>query len=438
VTDCTKERVKFPVINRKEVEVNFSGGDLSSDGGALLVSAIDNSLQLCNQVSKIIPDTRNPKYIIHSMESLVKQRVYGLCLGYEDVNDHNNLRHDPVLQTALGREELLASSASLCRFDNRGERKCAVAIHKIMLSTFIKSFKVAPKRLVLDLDSSDIPIYGHQEGKFFHGYYAEYCFLPLYVFCGKQLLVNYLRPARKDPALHAGAVIKLLVQGIREAFPNVEIIIRGDGGFSREYIMNWCERNGVKFIFGLAKNARLKKKLQERMEEAEQQFKATNDKQRLFTEFTHAALTWKQEYRVIGKAEHTDKGCNPRFIITNIKGGKAKTLYDEIYCKRGNMENHIKAQHLDLFGTRTSCHLWWSNQLRCLLSSLAYILLDRMRATALKNTKLANATLGSIRLKLLKIAAIVIKNSRRIQIRLVSHCPYKKTYLWAAQQLVPG
>lgn len=437
MSDGTKEIIKFPALNRKKVEVNFSGGDLSSDGGALLVSSIDKKLQLCKRVSEVIPDSRDPRYITHTMENLVKQRVFGICLGYEDLNDHTNLRHDSVLQAAIGREAVLASSSSLCRFDNRGERRAVFDIHKIMFSVFIGSFKSAPKRLILDLDSSDIPIYGDQEGKFYHGYYEEYCFLPLYVFCGEQMLVSYLRPSRNDGAMHALATIKLLVKGIRQSFPNVEIIIRGDCGFCRENIMNWCERNGVKFIFGLAKNERLKKKLKSQMVEAELQFKATNKKQRLFTEFNHSALNWKREYRAIGKAEHTDKGANPRLIITNITGGKPKTLYDEIYCQRGDMENHIKEQHLDLFGTRTSCQLWWANQLRSLLSALGYILLERMRATALKKTKLANASLGSIRLKLLKIAAIVIKNTRRISIRLASSCPYKKTFLWAAQQLAP-
>src|SRR5208282_3261585 len=375
----------------------------------------------------VLPDPRAPERIEHPLLSLVRQRIYGLAQGYEDLNDHDTLRHDLVWQTAVERDQVLASSPTLCRLENRADRPVAWAVHQVIVDQFIASFGQAPTELILDFDATDDRVHGQQEGRFFHGYYGDYCFLPLYVFCGEQLLVSYLRPANIDPARHAWAVLKLLVARLRRAWPKVKIIFRGDSGFCRWRMLRWCEGHEVGYLLGLAKNARVLGLAQRFREQAQSDFQSQQQKQRLFGEVKYAADTWDKERRVLVKAEHTDKGSNPRFVVTNL-AGDAQKLYDEVYCARGEMENRIKEQQLGLFADRTSCHGWWANQFRLLLSSCAYVLMERLRTLALAGTELARAQVSTIRLKLLKIGAVVLRNTRKVRLLLSSSYPYQAIF----------
>jgi hypothetical protein len=291
--------------------------------------------------------------------------------------------------------------------------------------------------LILDFDATDDAVHGRQEGRFFHGYYDRYCFLPLYVFCGDQLLCAYLRQSRIDGAKHAWAILALLVKRLRAEWPKVKITFRADSGFCRWKMLSWCERHGVDYIVGIAWNPRLNKAAAFWIGSAERCFKATREKQRLFAHFPYAAGKWNRKRRVILKAEHSQRGSNPRYVVTNLKGD-AQRLYDRVYCARGDMENRIKEQQLDLFADRTSCHKWWANQFRLLLSSLAYTLLETIRRLALKGTELARAYVGTIRLKLLKIGAIVIRNTRRVRILLSDAHPHQALFFRVAEKLAPG
>ena len=371
------------------------------------------------------------------MPGLVRQRLYAIALGYEDLNDHDGLRQDVALQTAVERDQWLASASTLCRFENRADRGTAWRLHEVLLDQFIASFKRAPKKLILDFDATDDPVHGEQDGRFFHGYYRHYCFLPLYVFCGHQLLVSYLRPSNIDGAKHSWAILSLLVKRLRQVWPKVRIIFRGDGGFCRWKMLRWCDHHEVGYIIGLAKNKCLNRRTASLQDEAAACFAATGHKVRWFTDFQYAARSWDGARRVIAKIEHSQHGVNPRYVVTNLEGD-AKQLYDKLYCARGDMENRIKENQLDMFGDRTSCQHWWPNQFRLLLASLAYTLIEAIRRIALKGTELANAYVGTIRLKLFKIGAVILKNTRRIRFLLASGCPYKELYFLAANRLAPG
>lgn len=437
MTNCTQAVFDFPVLKRRKVQAEFSGGEITSDGGALLLRQIDRRLGLMKAIDAVIPDPRNPDYITHTQLSLLRQRVYGLSLGYEDLNDHKTLRNDPALQTAVDREQELGSQSTLCRLEGRTGRKAAVDIHKVLIDQFIASFDVPPDELMLDFDATDDPIHGLQEGRFFHGYYDHYCFLPLYVFCGDQLLVSYLRPSNIDGAKHAWAILALLTKRLRQEWPEVEIIFRGDSGFCRHRMLGWCERHDVKYIVGIARNKRLENVIEPAMQLVEQLLELTGEKQREFFRFHYAAGTWKQSRQVIAKLEVTDKGRNPRFIMTNLEGDK-QVLYDDLYCARGDMENRIKEQQMGLFADRTSAHYWWANQFRLLLSSLAYVLMEGIRRLGLTGTELARAQVGTIRLKLLKIGAVILRNTRRIRFLLSSAYPYQDLFAVVVARLKPG
>jgi hypothetical protein len=426
-TVCNPELFHFPAVKKRALCASFSGGDVTSDGGLPLLRQLDRRLGLTKALAQVLPDPRDPALIEHSQLALLRQRLYGLCHGYEDLNDHDTLRHDPAWQTAVEQIKPLASSPTLCRLENRADRAAAWAMHGILVDQFIGSFDAAPVELILDFDGTDDRVHGKQEGAHFHGYYGDYCFLPLYVFCGEQLLVSYLRPGCSDAARHAWAILKLLVARLRQAWPGVKLIFRGDSGFCRWRMLRWCEDHGVHYLVGLAQNSRLLDAAQPWMEQAGQVFTQTQEKQRLFGQAQYAAGTWDKERRVILKAEHTAKGSNPRFLVTNLEG-EAQQLYDEVYCARGEMENRIKEQQLGLFADRTSCHDWWANQFRLLLSSFAYGLLERLRALCLAGTELARAQAGTIRLKLLKIGAVVLRNTRRIQLLLSSGHPYQELF----------
>jgi hypothetical protein len=437
VTNCTLPSLSFPSVKKRKIQADFSGGHITSDGGVLLLRQADRLSGLTKAVGKALKDNREAGRVRHSLVSMLRQRVYGLALGYEDLNDHDALRGDPAVQTAVERDDDLASVPTLCRFENRADRETAIEIHRVLVEQFITSFKKAPKRLILDFDASDDAVHGKQVGRFFHGYYDHYCFLPLYVFCGDRLLTAYLRPSNIDGAKHSWAILSLLVKRLRKAWPKVRIILRGDSGFCRHRMLDWCDRNDVGYIVGLAKNQRLDKLAAAWLEQAKQDFERTQEKQRLFGEFQYAAKTWRNKLRVIARIEHMAKGANPRYIVTNLQGD-ARQLYEKVYCARGDMENRIKEQQLDLFADRTSCHNWWPNQFRLLLASLAYTLLETIRRVGLKGTELARAQVGTIRLKLLKIGAVIINNTRRVKLMLASSYPFQSLFRLVADRLTPG
>ena len=437
MTKCYQRSFEFPRVNRRIVEARFDGGDITSDGGVLLLRQADRLTGLSDSIARALSDPRRQASCDHDVPGLVRQRLYAIALGYEDLNDHDGLRQDVALQTAVERDQWLASASTLCRFENRADRETAWRLHEVLLDQFIASFKRAPKKLILDFDATDDPVHGEQDGRFFHGYYRHYCFLPLYVFCGHQLLVSYLRPSNIDGAKHSWAILSLLVKRLRQVWPKVRIIFRGDGGFCRWKMLRWCDHHEVGYIIGLAKNKCLNRLTASLQDEAAACFAATGHKVRWFTDFQYAARSWDGARRVIAKIGYSQHGVNPRYVVTNLEGD-AKQLYDKLYCARGDMENRIKENQLDMFGDRTSCQHWWPNQFRLLLASLAYTLIEAIRRIALKGTELANAYVGTIRLKLFRIGAVILKNTRRIRFLLASGCPYKELYFLAANRLAPG
>ena len=427
MTKCISLKHQFSKVKNRKLEINFSGGDISSDGGALLLREADKRFGITKYLANYFPDERDPAKITHSVLSMLRQRIYGIALGYEDLNDHDNLRTCPALQTTVGTIDNMASSSTLCRLENKADRQFALQAHKLMVDRFIESYKIPPKELILDFDATDDEIHGNQEGKFYHGYYGHDCFLPLYVFCGKKLLVNYLRSSKQDQARHSWAILSLLVKNFRAVWPEVEIIFRGDSGFCRHKMFDWCDKHNVKYIAGIPQNKRLNKLLAATMQAAKEAFATKKETQRFFTEFKYKADSWSYERKIIGKAEITKHGENPRYIVSNLSG-KPEDLYSKIYCARGDMENRIKEQQLELFADRTSCHKWWPNQFRLILSGLAYSLIEYIRDKFLQGTDLAVAQVGTIRLKLFKIGAVIIRNTRRVKFLLSSSYPYQ--HIW--------
>jgi hypothetical protein len=437
VTECTQESFEFPVCKRRVVEANFKGGDITTDGGVLLLRQVDRLLGLSESIAGVLEDSRRKASVDHNDLGLLRQRLYALALGYEDLNDHDQLRHDLAIQTAVDRDRVLASSSTLCRWENRADRATAWHMHEVLVDQFIASFKRVPKKLILDFDATDDAIHGRQEGAQFHGYYDHYCFLPLYVFCKDQLLVSYLRQSQIDGAKHAWAILSLLVKRFRQVWPKVKIIFRGDSGFCRWRMLSWCERHAVGYIVGIAKNNRLNALTAQLQRDALDCYTALGIKVRWFSEIQYAAGSWDHKRRIIAKIEHTDKGSNPRYVVTNLEG-KPQALYDKLYCARGDMENRIKESQLDMFAGRTSCHRWWPNQFRLLLSSLAYVLVESLRRLALQKTELARAYVGTVRLKLLKIGAVIMRNTRRVRFLLASGHPYQRLFFTVAARLTPG
>ena len=435
MTDCTSARPHFANCKRRKVEVSFDGGDISSDaGGAILLRQAERRLGLLGDVAKLIGDSRRSKSVVHSVHSMLMQRVLSIALGYEDLNDHETLRDDLALQTATNRLDRLASPSTLGRLERRADEGWMWYIHEVLLAKFIDSFDEPPEELVLDFDATDDPVHGKQEGRFFHGYYDHYCFLPLYVFCGSQLLVAYLRPSNIDGAKHAWAVLSLLVKRLREIWPEVRITLRADSGFCRHRMLDWCDRHDVNYVVGLARNPVLLRETEPLLKRAEKLYSREGKAVRLFDELSYAAATWKHSRRTIVKAEHLDKGSNPRFVVTNLDLDP-RHLYEDLYCARGDMENRIKEQQLGLFADRTSSTLWWSNQLRVLLSGLAYVLVDYIRRVGLKGTELAKAQAWTLRARLFKIGAVVIRNTRRVRFMLSSAFPLQELFWIAARRL---
>ena len=436
--NCTEKidvgTLDFGRLGRRVVEGRFDGGSMSGDGGVMLLGQVDRKLGLMDAAARCIADPRSPLLITHGVRDMLRQRVYGLALGWEDLNDHGALRRDVALQTAVGVDREVASAPTLCRLEKWADRATAWRLHEVLVDQFIASFKTAPEELVLDFDATDNPLHGQQEGRFFHGYYDCYCYLPLYVFCGQQLLCAYLRPSRIDGAKHAAAIVKLLVTRLRHKWPQVRIVFRGDSGFCRQRILNYCERAGVHYIVGLARNARLQgitQFLELAMKDA---FEASGLKQREVGEFVYAAQSWARQRRVITRLEYGQQGNNPRYVVTNLTGS-AQALYDELYCQRGEAENRIKEAQVGLFATRTSCQHFQGNQLRVLLAALGYVLIERLRALALQGTALATAQVDTLRNKLLKVGAVVTRNTRRIRLYLASNWPSADIFAHAMRQL---
>jgi hypothetical protein len=426
----------FGRLGRREIEANFRGGAISSDGGLMLVRQTDRKIGLSGAVAAALSDLRDPSRITHPLRDLVAQRLYGLCCGYEDLNDHDVLRHDPLLQTAVGKVEELASSPTFSRLETRATRADVVALNRVLVEQFIAAQKKVPHELVLDVDASDVPLHGDQERSQFHGYYDHYCYLPLYVFCGQAMLACVLRPSRIDGAKHAAAVIRLIVTRLRQAWPLVRIIVRGDSGFCRQRLIRWCERASVGYAIGVARNLRLHRYVATWEQELEAAFLRDGTKQRMIREFRYAADSWNVERRVVTRLEYGSQGTNPRFVVTNLDL-PAADLYDLLYCQRGEAENRIKEAQLDLFGTRASCHRFLANWLRLMFAALAYTLMQRLREIALTGTELAQATASTIRVKLLKIGAAILRNTRRVRILLASHHPLRAVFLHAAGALSP-
>ena len=448
-------------LGGRELVWRFDGGDITSDGGALVLKKLEERTGILRRFAACFTDYRNPKQIEHPLLDLILQRVFGLALGYEDLNDHDELRSDPMLAVALSKDDVkgqqrrraqdrgkaLAGKSTLNRLEltapdydgsprqkesDKPETKKIVvdpeSIDALLVDLFLEAHAQAPEQIILDLDATDDILYGQQEGRFYHGYYHDYCYLPLYVFCGEHLLCARLRMSNIDASADSVEELEPVVARIRQRWPAVRIVLRGDGGFCREKLMAWCEREGMEYIFGLAQNTRLKKQIEPEMAQAEKQYEQTKAPARVFTEFFYATQdTWSRPRRVIAKAEHIAKGANPRFVVTSLSQPQmaAQELYEKVYCARGECaENRIKEQQLDLFADRTSTGKMWSNQLRLYFSSIAYVLLQTLRRTALAGTELEKAQCGTIRLKLLKIGAQVRVTVRKIWISLSEGYPY--------------
>jgi hypothetical protein len=452
-TQCNQQSFGFHPVGRREVVARFDGGRITSDGGGLLLRETERLTGIIRQFAACFTDHRNPDRIEHTVEELVGQRVYALALGYEDLNDHDDLRHDPLLAVLAGKKDplgskrrdskdrgrALAGKSTLNRLELTPVRADARSRYKkirvarkevqcLFTDLFLQSYATPPKRIVLDLDATDDTIHGHQSGRFFHGYYKNYCYLPLYIFCGEHLLCARLRPSNIDASAGSVKELQRIVGQIRERWPAMKIVIRADSGFCRERIMAWCEANDVDFVLGLAKNKRLTKEIAAELQQAKELFETTGQPARAFADFDYQTRkSWTRSRRVIGKAEHLAKGSNPRFVVTSLTANEfdAKSLYEDEYCARGDMENRIKEQQLCLFADRTSAATMRANELRLWFSSIAYTLMAALRRLGLEGTDLSKARCDTIRLKLLKIGARIRVTVRKVWVSLAESCPYQ-------------
>jgi hypothetical protein len=445
-TECNRDLFGYEVVEGRQVVAAFDGGEVTSDAGGLLLGATDRAVGLITRFAACFDDGRVQAQVEHSVAAMVAQRVFGIALGYEDLIDHEQLRHDPVLATLAGKLQTkrqncapLAGKSTLNRLEHAPTEPSryhkighdAAAIECLLVDLFLEAHGTPPKAIILDLDATDDPLHGHQEGRFFHGYYDCYCYLPLYVFCGQHLLAAKLRRSNIDASAGALAEIERIVGQIRARWPRVEIVLRADSGFARDELMAWCEADRVDYIFGLARNDRLVGVIAEELAAAAAESLAQGRPARRFVDFPWRTLdSWSRERRVIAKAEHLPKGPNPRFIVTSLpaRAIDARTLYEDVYCARGEIENRIKEQQLDLFADRTSAATMRANQLRLWFASFAYVLLEALRRIGLRHTQFAAATCGTIRLKLLKIGAQVRRSVRRIKVAMASACPYQVEY----------
>ena len=445
-TQCSRDLFGYEVVEGRQVVAAFDGGEVTSDAGGLLLGATDRAIDLTERFAACFDDRRVQTQVEHSVQVMVAQRVFGLALGYEDLIDHDQLRHDPVLAMLAGKLTArrtdcapLAGKSTLNRLEhapsepNRYHKigHDPAAIEGLFVALFLEAHKTPPKELILDLDATDDPLHGDQQGRFFHGYYDCYCYLPLYVFCGRHLLAAKLRRSNIDAPAGAVEEVARIVAQIRARWPRVSILLRADSGFARDDLMAWCEANGVDYVFGLARNQRLIGAIADDLVAAELESLAQGRPARRFAELAWRTLdSWSRERRVVAKAEHLPKGPNPRFIVTSLPASAidARALYEDVYCARGDVENRIKEQQLDLFADRTSAATMRANQLRLWFASFAYVLLEALRRIGLRHTQFAVATCGTIRLKLLKIGAQVRVSVRRIKIAMASACPYQSEY----------
>ena len=445
-TQCSRDLFGYEVVEGRQVVAAFDGGEVTSDAGALLLGATDRAIGLVTRFAACFADGRAQAQVEHSIAAMVAQRVFGIALGYEDIVDHDQLRHDPVLATLAGKLRskrkdcaALAGKSTLNRLEHapRGPSRYhkighdGAAIEGLFVELFLEAHRTAPRQIVLDLDATDDPLHGHQEGRFFHGYYDCYCYLPLYVFCCNHLLAAKLRRSNIDASAGAVEEVARIAAKIRARWPRVAIVLRADSGFARDALMGWCEVNRVDFVFGMARNERLVGRIAEDLAAAAAEILACGDPVRRFADFAWRTLdSWSRDRRVVAKAEHLPKGPNPRFVVTSLSADAidARVLYEDVYCARGQVENRIKEQQLDLFADRTSAATMRANQLRLWFASFAYVLLDALRRIGLRHTQFAAATCGTIRLKLLKIGAQVRTSVRRIKIAMASACPYQAEY----------
>jgi hypothetical protein len=444
---CNAEQYEFSGVERRRVVAGFDGGQVSSDAGALLLKQTEEVLGLSQRVAGCFLDRRKPWLIEHTVKTLVAQRVFAIALGYEDLNDHDQLRKDPLfgvlagkLQAQRGDCEAVAGKSTLNRLELHPRAGTSVyhkitldedALHRLFVELFLDSHEQPPEQIVLDLDATDAPLHGEQEDRFFHGYYDQYCYLPLYIFCGRQLLCAKLRPANIDGSAGSIEELERIVGQIRERWTGTRIILRADSGFCREALMSWCEQRGIDYVFGLARNARLQRAIGAELQQALRQAKETNHAARLFKELIYRTRSsWSRSRRVVAKAEATTLGENPRFIVTSLGSleYEARRLYEDFYCARGEMENRIKECQLDMFADRLSANLFRVNQLRLWFASLAYTLVETLRRLGLGATQFAQATVGSIRLKLLKIGAVINISVRRVKLALSSGFPYQAEF----------
>ena len=459
-TDCTAQRFLFQGPGRREIVATFDGGRISSDGGLPLLSEVDRRRRIVERFAACFEDAREPGSVEHTVVELLRQRLYALASGYEDLNDHDELRSDALLAAVVGKTDpegkerkrardrgsALAGKSTLNRLEwgvaseaaEDRYRRIAIspeAVDRFFVDVFLDAYDEPPEEIVLDLDATDDPLHGAQEGRFFHAYYGHYCYLPLYVFCGRHLLCARMRRSNIDAAAGSVEEISRIVSQIREVWAEVKIVVRADSGFARDSLMSWCEEHGVDFCLGLARNSRLQARLEPAFDRAHELCEESGEPERVFDEWMHETLkSWSRTRRVIGKAEITHKGENPRFIVTSLEGDP-KRLYEETYCARGDMENRIKEQQLDLFATRTPGRLMRVNQIRLWLSSVAYVLIDELRRWGLRGTALETAYCSTVRLKLIKIGARVRVTTRKVWVSLASSHPHQELFALAWNQL---
>jgi hypothetical protein len=451
MTECNQTAFVFEAHFSRQVVARFDGAWMTTDGGALLLRAVDGKIGLLKRVRACFHDARDPERVEHALSELLAQRIYALALGYEDLNDHEELRHDPLLGLLAGKCELqepLAGKSTLNRLEltPMGEALreryhkitySSEALDALLMEVFLESYQQAPAQIVLDLDVTDTPLHGEQEGRFFHAYYGHYCYLPLYIFCGEHLLCARLRPANQDASAGSVAEVERVVRQVRCRWPYVRIILRADSGFCREELMAWCEKHRVDYVFGFARNSRLRRKIAAQLREAKREQQRTGGAARVFTEFSYRTRSsWSRWRRVIAKAEYLEKGENPRYLVTSLRAPAwpAQKLYERLYCARGEMENRIKEQ-LSLFSDRLSTETMRANQLRLYFSSLAYVLVHALRRLALAGTEWAAAQVETIRLRLLKIAAEVRLTARRVWLRYSHAYPWKALFATACAAL---
>lgn len=431
---CTERRLALGRVGRRVVEAAFDGGDIATDGGVVLLKQVDERLGLTRSAARAMGDPRRAASVEHSLRELLAQRIYGLCCGWQDVTDHNTLRHDLVWQTAVGRDACLGSAPTLSRLENAAGPRQTWALHAVLLDQFVASRKAAPTELVLDVDATHVPLHGQQERAHFNAHYDNYCYLPLYVFCGQDMLACVLRPSWRDPASIVSAVIKLLAARLRQAWPGVRLVVRGDSGFSRPKVLRRLESWGIDYVLGVQKNPALEWNCALAAQAVADRHAASGTKERLIGEFSYAARSWNRERRVIARLEHGAQGADARFIVTSLSGD-ATALYERLYCARGEAENRIKEAQLDLFGRRASCHRYAANQMRLLLAAMAYTLMINLRRLALASTELQQACTATIRTRLLKIGAAVLRNTRRVRLMLASQHPLRAVFERAATVL---